>query len=653
MSENMNHISSHCLSYCHFANLLVLMWFEILSPIHAAFAERTTNFCIGSSQYRAKHTTCSDIFDGWNADLTTDNLGGDTQESARNHPIPPMPSLLFQQMAQSQLELLANSIIKPGQPGSSKVESMALYLPQENSLTGQLEFVPVVLFPDPMKERVFIAGDSNSGFAPTLPKALTALPGFAHATTLLPGYPMISSSTEGAPGVGEVEEVLCDPRSRNRAAALSVPLLSGSQTVGVLLVSPTADSNQKSGTSNQWTELDRQQVSRAAQSLSMALTMDIERSELQEQNSYFRQGLSDSLHQVKNPVQALRTYGKLLQRRIAKTETSQPTVGNTPHILELVENMMAQSERVVDLLVPMDTLVNTLESKSPNPYILNPAPTTNNEMEPQSLVLWRERPESSTEFHRETKEGGRHAQAVPSNDRAKTKQSFQTPTPEEETEFEIRSVEGRRNTTSHRRKAERNTEKTALTPMSDTLIGDSEMEMTFVSDILEPIFAAFRAIGSERGIDFEIVEETDELPGVMAAPKSLQEAVSNVLNNAFSYVTLVKPGSPFTINPSPRVRVRIFSNKSAIDPKNSQPGVTILVEDNGPGIREEEREAIFERGFRSPTTMAVEGSGIGLDICRTLMKRMGGILNVAKPNEFGDSLDGAVLELVLFRNPRN
>ena len=179
------------------------------------------------------------------------------------------------------------------------------------------------------------------------------------------------------------------------------------------------------------------------------------------------------------------------------------------------------------------------------------------------------------------------------------------------------------------------------------------MEMIFVPDILEPIFAAFRAIGSEQGIDFEIVEETDELPGVMAAPQSLQEAVSNVLNNAFSYVTLVKRGSPFTINPSPRVRVRIFSNKSKVDRATSQPGVTILVEDNGPGIREEEKEAIFERGFRSPTTMAVEGSGIGLDICRTLMKRMGGILNVAKPNEFGDSLDGAVLELVLFRNPRN
>ena len=61
---------------------------------------------------------------------------------------------------------------------------MALYLPQENVNTGQLEFTPAGLYPDPTTERVFIASDAASGKAPTLPKILTKLPGFAHATTL-------------------------------------------------------------------------------------------------------------------------------------------------------------------------------------------------------------------------------------------------------------------------------------------------------------------------------------------------------------------------------------------------------------------------------------------------------------------------------------
>lgn len=111
---------------------------------------------------------------------------------------------------------------------------------------------------------------------------------------------MISSSTELIPGVGVVEEVLCDPRFKTRAPALSVPLLSGSQTVGVLLVSAAMEIHDSK---DFWTEYDRQQVSSAAQSLSVALTMDNERNELREQNKAFREGLSDSLHQVKNPLQ--------------------------------------------------------------------------------------------------------------------------------------------------------------------------------------------------------------------------------------------------------------------------------------------------------------------------------------------------------------
>ena len=155
---------------------------------------------------------------------------------------------------------------------------------------------------------------------PPLPRTLTKLPGFAHATTLLPGYPMVSSD-KGVPGVGVVEEVLCDAKSSQRGAALSIPLFSGPQTVGVLLVWPIIPffanhSNPSgSGADSVWTDADKKQISRAAQSLSVALSMDNERTILQKQSQMFRDVLADSLHQVRNPLQALRTYCKLLQRR--------------------------------------------------------------------------------------------------------------------------------------------------------------------------------------------------------------------------------------------------------------------------------------------------------------------------------------------------
>jgi signal transduction histidine kinase len=532
-------------------------------------------------------------------------------------PIPEMPSSMFQRMAHSQLELLANSLTVPGEPTESKVESMALYLPQENVNTGQLEFTPVVLYPDPNTERIFIASDAASGQAPTLPPTLTKLPGFANATALLPGYPMMSSDQVN-PGVGIVEEVLCDARFKNKAAALSVPLLSGSQTVGVLLVSPSVGSNPDIG--NVWTDLDREQVSRAAQSLSMALSMDNERSFLKEQNNAFREGLSDSLHQVKNPLQALRTYGKILQRQIANTDHLD--TGTPSHLLDLTERLMVQSERVVDLMIPMDTLVENLEQSTR--LALQPAKKEKPSETEKSLIV-RSKPLHLLPWENETLEFARENSTSSGIDASS---DYKT----------VSSREPQRKETASATKTTK--------PPSTTVVGDVQLEMTFVGDVLEPILSAFRAISSERGIHFEVAEDSMELPGVMAAPKSLQEAISNVLDNAFKYVVLPKQGSPFLKNPSPHVRVRMVANKG-------ESGVTILVEDNGPGITSEsDRENIFNRGFRSETTSYIDGSGIGLDISRTLVERMGGNLDLIDEGEFKNTLNGAVMKCTLFRRPK-
>jgi signal transduction histidine kinase len=174
-------------------------------------------------------------------------------------------------------------------------------------------------------------------------------------------------------------------------------------------------------------------------------------------------------------------------------------------------------------------------------------------------------------------------------------------------------------------------------------VGELEVEMTFVADVLESITSAFCALAPERGIQFEVIQDSSELPGVMAAPKALQEAISNILDNAFKYVLLPRDGSPFSKNPSPHVRLRMMSNRGG------EPGVIIVVEDNGPGICEGDYEAIFQRGFRAEKTSDLPGSGIGLDISRTLVEGMGGSLEVAHPKEFKNALNGAILKCTLLR----
>jgi signal transduction histidine kinase len=61
--------------------------------------------------------------------------------------------------------------------------------------------------------------------------------------------------------------------------------------------------------------------------------------------------------------------------------------------------------------------------------------------------------------------------------------------------------------------------------------------------------------------------------------------------------------------------------------------VVFSVSDEGPGIAEEERERIFEKFYRSDAQMesGVGGTGLGLYICRELVRRMGGRLWLDSP----------------------
>jgi signal transduction histidine kinase len=614
-------------------------------------------------------------------------------------PTPVMPSLLFQELALSQLELLASSVLIDNEAdgndscsnesatsdneqasstsntpsaaaiATSKIKSMAVYLPQENSVTGQLEFLPAVLYPHPKKERVFIANDSDSGMAPEIPKLLTKLPGFAHATSLIPRYPMLSKSPDEqdgatAAGVGVVEEVLCDVKSGG--TALSVPLLAGSQTVGVLLVSPDQSKHKrhKPKCGSIWTEYDRQQVARAAKSLSLALSMDTERLNARMQNDQVREALSDSLHQFKNPLQALRTYGKLLQRRMATNpndDGGMAATALTPQTLELAQHLLVQSDRLVERLKPVDAIVDAMRHESGESLqrslhqgrllALNP-------VEAKALVPWSDR--------RTTKRTTTKNPLV-RPDWVAAQQAVSEPinVTDSVPPYSSRTVAVEKDLTgawyeasSQRQAMTASTSSFSSNMPSNALLGDVQSEMSFVPDVLDPVWAIFRDIATDREIHFS-VQEDDELPGVMIWPLALQEAVINLLDNAFKYVVLSSSGQ------QPRVRVRLFPNNVPVDrrrrrstrdgsssPALISPGVTMLIEDNGPGIPRHEQDAVFERGYRSESTAHVaDGSGIGLAIARSLIEQMGGTLRVVDNDGYKDCLSGAVLELVVFRKP--
>ena len=71
--------------------------------------------------------------------------------------------------------------------------------------------------------------------------------------------------------------------------------------------------------------------------------------------------------------------------------------------------------------------------------------------------------------------------------------------------------------------------------------------------------------------------------------------------------------------------------RAAIQVRMSLAGdrVRIAVKDQGPGVRPEDRERIFERYYRSPSLAELAGGlGLGLFICRAIAKGHGGSVGV-------------------------
>eukprot|EP00553_Chaetoceros_curvisetus_P013623 CAMPEP_0204639810 /NCGR_PEP_ID=MMETSP0717-20131115/44477_1 /ASSEMBLY_ACC=CAM_ASM_000666 /TAXON_ID=230516 /ORGANISM="Chaetoceros curvisetus" /LENGTH=243 /DNA_ID=CAMNT_0051660025 /DNA_START=48 /DNA_END=779 /DNA_ORIENTATION=- len=168
----------------------------------------------------------------------------------------------------------------------------------------------------------------------------------------------------------------------------------------------------------------------------------------------------------------------------------------------------------------------------------------------------------------------------------------------------------------------------------------SKLQISFVPDVLEVTFSSAKAMATEQGIHVEIQGIEEELPGVFIDQKLLQEAVINVLDNAMKYVKFGFNGKRGVKNNNPFVRISLTPN-----PDDMVPGVTITIEDNGPGIPDVDRNFVFDRGFRGNLTDAVPGSGIGLNISRMIIESMGGSL------ELCDNLNGSSLRFILFRRP--
>nr|WP_301334524.1 sensor histidine kinase [Variovorax dokdonensis] len=105
---------------------------------------------------------------------------------------------------------------------------------------------------------------------------------------------------------------------------------------------------------------------------------------------------------------------------------------------------------------------------------------------------------------------------------------------------------------------------------------------------------------------------------VMADADRLSQVFINLISNAIKHNT----------NPAPEVRIVSAVHEGMLD---------VMVQDNGPGLRADERDRLFQKFSRgwTQTYSASQGAGLGLAISWQIMRRMGGSLALV------DSASGA------------
>jgi len=62
---------------------------------------------------------------------------------------------------------------------------------------------------------------------------------------------------------------------------------------------------------------------------------------------------------------------------------------------------------------------------------------------------------------------------------------------------------------------------------------------------------------------------------------------------------------------------------------------TLLVEDQGHGIAEQDLPHVFDRFYRSPEARTMPGSGLGLSIVRQVAERHGGTVQAGRSRDGG------------------
>ncbi|MGM3308516.1 GAF domain-containing sensor histidine kinase [Anabaena sp. WFMT] len=221
-----------------------------------------------------------------------------------------------------------------------------VYLTQElvETSTGEAQLIPVVVYPETsvLRQREQLAeaalgkqiqSDSVLRLPNQRGKLLTA--------GSIPPTPLQeSASTDTAQPNLEDEEMFCGNQ-------IVLPLIYEGVMMG-LLVTGRED--------RAWDEGEEREIQRIAQTIAIACILDQRRAWLEQQlhqqqilQEAQRDLLDNLLHQFRNPLTAIRTFGKLLFKRLRPGDTNRDVATSIVRESDRLQELLQQFDQVIDL----------------------------------------------------------------------------------------------------------------------------------------------------------------------------------------------------------------------------------------------------------------------------------------------------------------
>ena len=146
--------------------------------------------------------------------------------------------------------------------------------------------------------------------------------------------------------------------------------------------------------------------------------------------------------------------------------------------------------------------------------------------------------------------------------------------------------------------------------------GDKSVESKLVkiniNDLVRDVVRYFKLELRGKHISLDANDLDDQIPEIMAEEAEMREVIRNLVDNA---VKAIRKGKSAKDG-----RIRIYTGIGRFDGIDQ---IEICVEDNGVGIRNEDKDRIYERGFSSDSS----GTGMGLYITKRVLENYGGSVN--------------------------